>query len=64
MTNQEFERYAERHYWLVANCADEDCNKAISRSAPAHTGRRLEGRVKDRPYCTKCLRVSHRRRRT
>lgn len=62
MTNPELERLAERNQWLVANCAEEDCGRAISRSAPRETGHHLEGRIMDRPYCTRDMRVTHRRR--
>jgi hypothetical protein len=61
--NSEFEKVAERNGWKVANCAEPGCFKAVSSRAPRDSGHRLEGRIKDRPYCTKDMDMGRRKRR-
>lgn len=51
MSDEEFEKSADKLGWGVCNCAA--CNKPISSSARGW--RSVAGRIKGRPYCRGCL---------
>lgn len=56
-----FEAWATETGARVANCAG--CGLLVCRRAPSHLRHhRLEGRVKGRPYCGRCLELRGRGR--
>lgn len=57
LSEKDFELLCDVKGWPVVNCAG--CGKAVS--ARAKGARKLEGRIRERPYCGACLAPERRR---